>query len=511
MRLVQHYLIEAAQRFSEKTAIICDEKKLTYTEFIEKTEAVLAVLSETGLRKGDRALILLSDKADFLVAFYAVIARGAIAVPLGEGIAFPTIEQIAQDCSPFILVTSSRDLGNYPLLCDRLSCRVMFFDKEKMDTSSHSEKLNNVEHDDGAAILFTSGTTGRRKGVLLSHRNLIQATLNINEFMRIDSNIREFVAVPLTHSFGLGRSRCVLFAGGTLVVNNGMLNPVALVRSVLKHQCDAISSVPSGFAMFFGRLESLLQRIGPQVRFIELGSSPMPLDHKMKLLEIFPNARICMHYGLTEASRSTFIEFRTEQRKLHTAGFPSPNVAISIVDEEGRKVRQMQTGEILVRGDHVAVGYWQDDKLNTERYTKDGWLKTGDYGYLDEEGYLHLLGRKDEMINMGGVKISPLEVEEKIHETYPDWQVCVVGIPDPAGIVGEIPVLCYISRDGKKITSSELSQVLSNRLEREKTPRIVYRVNSFPVSGNKIVRKELRRKILNDPEFQPQEDEKTIS
>jgi long-chain acyl-CoA synthetase len=171
----------------------------------------------------------------------------------------------------------------------------------------------------------------------------------------------------------------------------------------------------------------------------------------VSLFEVFANARTHMYYRLTEASRGTFIEFRTEQRKLQTAGLSSPNVAISIVDGEGRRADEMRTGEILVRGDHIAVGYWQDDKLNMERCTKDRCLRTGDYGFLDEEGYLHLLGRRDQTIDMGGVKISPLEMEEKIHEAYPDWQVCVLGIPDPAGMVGEIPALCHISRDGEKL------------------------------------------------------------
>jgi long-chain acyl-CoA synthetase len=515
MRLIHHYLIESAQQFPTKDAIICDDKILSYMEFMERIKALSIVLSDYGLRKRDRALILLGDKTDFLVACYAVIARGSIAVPLLEGSALQSIEQITSSCSPHVLLTSKKDLVEYPFLRDRLPCGFLMIDdmpdsshkpypssrtslkRELSQAKNDSLESGEVAEDDGALILFTSGTSGKKKGVLLSHKNLVQTTLNINDFMRIDSNIREFVAVPLAHSFGFGRSRCVLFAGGTLVFINGMLNPVGLVQSVLEHQCNAISSVPSGFAMFLGRLEAILHRVGPQIRFIELGSSPMPLDHKIKLLEIFPNARICMHYGLTEASRSTFIEFRTEQRKLHTVGRPSPNVSIAIEEEGGRRLDPMHTGEILVRGGHVALGYWENDELNRQRYTSDGWFKTGDYGYLDEEGYLSLLGRKDEIINMGGVKISPLEVEERIREAYPDWDICVVGVPDPAGIVGEIPVLCYISKDGRTITPSDLSQVLRTRLDRNKIPRVVYRIEALPRSENaKILRRELRQKIV---------------
>lgn len=515
MRLVHHCLIEAGRRFPEKTAIVCDDRKLSYGEFLRRVSALSTMLREAGLNRGDRALILLGDKVNFLVASYAVIARGAIAVPVIEGSAPVTIEQIAGDCTPHVLITSPRDLVDSPLLRHRLSCtfcfvedsltgaakrgfsKVIVFDKETKHEGIGFQDPADFGEDNGALIFYTSGAAGKKEGVLLSHRNLIQAALNINEFMGIDSDICEFVASSLAHSPGFARSLCVFFVGGTVVVNNGSLNPMSLVQSVLRDKCDAISSVTSGFAMFFGRLESILQSIGHQIKYIELGSAPMPLDHQIKLLEIFPKARICMHYGLAEASHSTFIDLRKEQRKLHTAGRPSPNVAISISDDQGQRLGEMQLGEILVRGAHVAVGYWRNDEAHMQRFTSDNWFKTGDYGFIDGEGYLHLLGRKDEMISMSGLKISPLEVEERIREAYPNCEICVVGVPDPEGILGEIPVLCYAAKDGKTISPSGLSQVLSTRLDGNKIPRVVYRVESLPRTENaRMLRSELRKKII---------------
>lgn len=515
MRLVHHCLVEAGWRFREKTAIVCDGIKLSYEEFVERVSALSTVLGDVGLSKGDRALVLLSDKADYLVASYAVIARGAIAVPVIDGSAPVTIEQIALDCTPSVLITSSRDLGDGPFLTHKTSYAVCFveeslagtvkrgnskvivFGKEAKHGSIDFQDPIDLGEDDGALIFYTSGATGKKEGVLLSHRNLIRAAQNSSEFMGIGSDTCEFVASPLTHPHGFGRSLCIFSIGGTVVVNNGSLNPMSLVQSILRDKCDAISSLTSGLTVFFGRLESLLQRIGPQIRYIELGGAPMPLDHEIKLLGIFSKAHICMHYGLTEASCSTFIDLRREQRRLHTVGRPSPNVALSIADDQGQRLGEMQMGEILVRGDHVAIGYWRNDEVHAQRFTRDNWFKTGDYGFIDEEGYLHLLGRKDEMINMGGHRISPLEVEERIREVYPDCEVCVVGVPDPEGILGEIPVLCYVAKDGKTITPSGLSQVLSARLERNKIPRVVYRVESLPRTENaRMLRSELRKKII---------------
>jgi long-chain acyl-CoA synthetase len=515
MRLVPHCLIEAGRRFPEKTAIVSDGRRLSYEGFLRRVSALSTILRDVGLNRGDRALILVSDKTDFLVASYAVIARGAIAVPLIDGSSPITTEQIAQDCTPHVLITSFKDLADGPLLNHRPSYTVCFvaeslagtakrgnskvivFGKEPEHGSIDLQDPIDSSEDDGALILYTSGANGKKEGVLLSHRNLIQATLNTNDSMGIDSDICEFVALPLTHSLGFGRSLCIFFVGGTLVVNNGSLNPMSLVQSVLRDKCDAISSATSCFTMFFGRLESLLQHIEPQIKYIKLGTAPMPLDHAIKLLEIFPKARICIHYGSAEASCSTFIDLRKEQRKLHTVGRPSPNVAISISDDQGQRLGGMQMGEILVRGDHVAVGYWRNDEARTQRFTGDNCFKTGDYGFIDEEGYLHLLGRTDEMINMGGHKISPLEVEERIREAYPNCEICVVGVPDPDGILGEIPVLCYVAKDGKTITPSGLSQVLSARLDGNKIPRVVYRVESLPRTENAtMLRSELRNRII---------------
>ncbi|MBI4553685.1 MAG: acyl--CoA ligase [Candidatus Latescibacteria bacterium] len=516
MRLIHQYLLEAACRTPDKTALICDDKPLVYDAFIHRMQALSGLLIDAGLRKGDRALIVISDKMDFLVACYAVIAAGGLAVPIMEGAAAATIQQVAHDCTPQTLLSTSQDLTAYPDLRERVRCSIMLLDTtgpasphdpwhrativphDALHRGNGSLRTPDIQEDDGAFILYTSGTTGKKKGVLLSHRNLIQSTLNINEFMGIDADIREFVAIPLTHSFGFGRSRCVLFVGGTLVVTNGMFNPVAAVQQMREHRCDALSSVPSGFALFFGRMESSLCRIGPQVRFVEIGSAPMRLDHKLKLTEVFPNARLCMHYGLTEASRSAFIEFRHDRDKLDTVGRPAPHVEIAILPDQEPGEKDGQTGEIAVRGAHVAAGYWQNGDLNAQRFTEDGWFKTGDYGFLDEDGYLHLLGRKDDIINMGGLKISPIEVEESIRTAYPHCEVCVVGIPDPAGLVGEIPVLCYVSRDGSSITLPELSHALSSRLDRHKIPRIVYRLEQLSKTENgKILRHELRRTLLD--------------
>ena len=510
-RLVHETLFQTAEQYPRNMAVICDGQATTYAELISEIKPLSEMLVDGGLVSGDRVAVLLADKKDFLVACYAVMAAGGIAVPVHEGCAPDTVEEIARDCEPRFLVAGTSDLDQFPDLAGKLRTSLVCFrngrsatgkesylvSDERIFAGNGSTKTKDGHADNGAMILYTSGTSGKRKGVCLTHRNLMQASVNINAFMNIDGPVTEFVSVPLTHSFGFGRARCVFLVGGTLVFSNGMLNPVTMTHVIRENECDAISAVPSGIAMFFGRFEHLLSQIGGRIRFMEFGSAPMPKEHKLKLVEMFPSARICMHFGLTEASRSTFIEFHSERHKLETVGRASPNVELSILDPVGVSQAAGENGEIAVRGKHVTNSYWDNPELTEERISRDGWLRTGDFGFLDEDGYLHLRGRKDDMINMGGIKISPLEIEEPLRTVLPSVELCVVGYPDPQGIAGEIPVLCYETSGDRKIQQSELMDLLSTRVDRFKIPRLAVPLHRLPKTNNqKIKRQEVRQLVM---------------
>jgi len=190
------------------------------------------------------------------------------------------------------------------------------------------------------------------------------------------------------------------------------------------------------------------------------------------------------------------MEFHVDRKRTLTVGRAAPYAEISIIDDVGDRVGKGQAGQIIIRGEHSFSGYWQQNNQGFSVSEPPLWFHTGDIGILDKDGYLCVLGRKDEIINMAGLKISPIEVEEKIRELYPDIEICIVGLPDPAGIVGEIPVLCCIEDNGKRIITSELSANLSTRLNKDKIPRIVYRVERFPKINNIIARHELRKQLL---------------
>lgn len=510
MQLVHEQLRQSCERSPDSAAIISDGETLTYGRLWLKVELLAGLLVELGVERGDRVVILLRDKPTNIVACYAVIRCGAIAVPLADGSSERSVVAAVQDSGCVVMISSSEDLLSFPHIRDDIRSTVITI--ERWTQSSGQPPSYRIlgragktlwkhrtlpdalrsQPDDGAFILYTSGTSGDKKGVLLTHRNLFHATCNINAFTQIGSDLRECVLAPLAHSFGLGRVRCILAVGGTVMFPRRPSLPSTIIHAILDEHCNAFSAVPSALEPLFGTFEPMLHAVGRRVRFIELGSAPMPVDRKSRLIDLFPNARICMHYGLTEASRSTFLDLTAESSRLDTVGRPVPGVEISI-DHQVLLDESDKSGEILIRGKHVTTSYWNNPHLTRERLTTDGWFRTGDFGYMDADGYLHLLGKDSDMINMDGIKISPFEVEMRMLEAFPGVDMCVLGLPDPSGIHGEVPALCYVSSHNIHLTPADVFQKLISKLDRFKIPRLVYGLKAMPRTSNgKISRSDVR-------------------
>lgn len=269
-----------------------------------------------------------------------------------------------------------------------------------------NESHQPLSNDDLALMLFTSGTEGEPKGVSLTHRNLADVVSRLNNIMHTTSDIREYVGVPVYHSFGFGRCRAVLAAGGQAFIPARGFNPVEINAMLERGEINAISAVPSLWRILM-QSDALSKQAAQRVRWIEIGSQFMSADEKVALRTLFSEAVIVQHYGLTEASRSTFLEVhKASLSQLDSVGKPFGNVELQISD----------SGRILIRGPHVAT---------------QGWLTTNDLGHM-QDGYLYYEGRADDIINCGGLKLSPDDLERSIAaslKTAADLAVCRV--PDP--------------------------------------------------------------------------------
>ena len=258
--------------------------------------------------------------------------------------------------------------------------------------------------DNTALITFTSGTTGNPKGVILSHNNLSNVVMRLNAVMRVDSDIREYIGVPVYHSFGLGRCRAVAAVGGQFFIPM-MFRPAQIGEMLRKGRINAISAVPGLWRILLAN-KDLIGSHGKRVKWIEIGSQYMGPREKEELRMLFPNARIVLHYGLTEASRTTLLEIHQEDEdRLKSVGRALGEVKIKLTVDQN----------IAISGPHVAKGYIIDGKERPVS-DKEGWLVTKDLGKIDD-GYLYYQGRSDDVINYGGMKISPELLENKIYNT----------------------------------------------------------------------------------------------
>ena len=236
-----------------------------------------------------------------------------------------------------------------------------------------------------------------------------------------------------------------------------------------------------------------MKKCSDKIRYIEIGSAFMKTEHKHKLMQLFPKARICMHYGLTEASRASFIEFHNDKQYLHTAGMPSPNVEIQIWDKSNKNLPKNTVGEIVVKGDFVMCGYWNKPEL-TNNSILNSWLKTGDVGKIDNNGFIHLLGRTNDIINIGGLKIAPGEIEEVLLNYEGICEACVIGIPSNDHLSRDV-VKAFIVTDNIDIDIEKIIGYCMDQMESYKVPQTIEIVNSIPkTSSGKIQRHILRKK-----------------
>jgi long-chain acyl-CoA synthetase len=327
--------------------------------------------------------------------------------------------------------------------------------------------------------------------VCLTHANIAGSASNTNGFIGTCSDDIEALALPLSHSFGLGRLRCVLMAGATLVLVGNFANLKSFFSVLDAWHVTGFGMVPAVW-QYIKRLSGRrIARFAEQLKYIEIGSAALPIEDKRLLMEIFPNTRLCMHYGLTEASRAMFTEFHANAGNLETVGRPASSlVEASIRDDDGNPVANGVDGEICVRGNMVTRSYFKPQD-NAGSFYGD-WFRTGDWGHRDDEGNFYLTGRKKELINVGGEKVSPATIEDAIRSLGITDCACIA-VPDPNGVLGEVPK-AFLQKDDKQVTIEDIKQQLTQLLPPHEIPVEWEWVDSIPrTSSGKIQRLKLKQ------------------
>lgn len=486
---VLRQILTHSERSPEKTAVISGDGSLSYGELAETIRSRAGSLVRNfGVRPGDRIVLMAGVHAEFVCTYLAAHAIGAVCVPLDPHAAQRRLADVAQRVTPRVVVTETGDGSGRPE-------RVSFDALATADDASRGIDFSELDAADTADVLFTTGTTGKSKGVVLSHNALATACAHINAFIGTGGDAVEVLPLPLSHSFGLGRLRCILTLGATLVLVPGFVNAASILRTIAKHRATGFASVPTGIAILLSDSGATLRRFAKQLDYIEIGSSTMPLEQKHQLMKLLPNTRICMHYGLTEASRSAYLSFHDDRERLKSIGRPSPGVEMRVADDSGNEAGRGKTGRIQVRGDHLMSAYWQDPEL-TAKTLKDGWLDTGDLGRCDDQGYYYLTSRSSDIINVGGRKVAPEEIEAVLSGHPAVAECACVGIPDPQGLSGEIISAFLVAHaDIDKLPPfAALATLLRQHVEPYKIPRRFTWLDALPkTSSGKLMRRELKK------------------
>jgi len=482
MKSIVEQIFHHASSNGEKIALTDGKASLTYAELVSSTLHARELLSDKyGVSAGDRVILAADKQVEFAPAYLACHLLGATTLPIAPDTNPNRYDLIKSKSTPSLVIGFSEQ--------DSSTRKAELNEFRGSVSALHNDSFSFPILDDIADIIFTTGTTGEPKGVQLSQRNIAAAARNINSFVANSEDDVEMLALPISHSFGLGRMRCALSNGQTLVLQGGFANVKRFFRFIEDYGVNGFGMVPASWALLKRLSGNKIGEYADQIHYIEIGSAPMPLEEKETLIELLPHTRICMHYGLTEASRSSFIEFHSEQSHLDTVGKPTPGMTITIRDEQGVVLPAGARGEICVSGDAVTVGYLGIP--NESSFWGDSF-RTGDCGYATDNGYITLVGREKEMINVGGKKVSPIEVENVLQEfDFVEDCVCI-SAPDPSGILGEVVKACIVTSDPSKIDKETIDTMIGSRLEGYKHPAIYQLIDEVPkTSSGKIQRLSL--------------------
>ncbi|HEX7180492.1 MAG TPA: AMP-binding protein [Thermoanaerobaculia bacterium] len=470
-----------------KPALRYDADDLTYSGLFDEADRIAAGLQARGLKKGDRVAFFLGNRPEFVTAYLAVIRLGAVMVPINLAYRWREIGHMLRDASPRLLLTERERL---PVLDeveaeDRQSVEEVIL-AEDLAGWQGEPTIPTVDGDDLAMILYTSGTTGRSKGAMISHNNVMATVTGLLAAWAWEPADVLLLTLPLFHTHGLVVGlHCALAAGATVLLR-GRFDAKEAVRELLGGEPTLFFGVPTMYVRLVEELRRIEDRSGlRRMRLFCSGSAPLAPETFAGFRELTGHD-ILERYGMTETGMNLSNPY-AGARRPGTVGTPLPGVSARIVDGEGNDVPPGTEGELLVRGGNVFSGYWQAPEKTAESFLL-GWFRTGDLARQDpDDGYITLLGRRHELIISGGFNIYPREIEEVLTSFPGVKEAAVVGRSHPEW--GEVPAAFLVT--DREIDTNELIAFCRGQLAGFKVPRTVQYLDTLPRNALGKVQKHL--------------------
>ncbi|MCC2614883.1 acyl-CoA ligase (AMP-forming), exosortase A system-associated [Aestuariibacter halophilus] len=514
-QLVSH----TAQRTPEAHALIFKREELTYAQLEAQVEQAAGGLAGIGLSRHSRVAVFLPKRIETIVSLFASSRAHGVFVPVNPVLKAPQVQHILNDCDVQILITSSDRLKGlqdilpdcpalqHIVLVDKLPATEMttlpvtLWSEMPQGQITHQHRVDN----DMAAILYTSGSTGKPKGVVLSHRNLVCGAMSVSQYLENNADDVILALLPLSFDYGLSQVTTAFLVGATCVLLDYLL-PGDVVKTMAKHQVTGLAAVPPLWQQLMK--VNWPQEATHQLRYFTNSGGAMPKVTLDKLRETFPNAHPYLMYGLTEAFRSTYLHPSQVDQRPGSMGKAIPNAEIMVVREDGSECDVDEPGELVHRGPHVSLGYWNDSEKTAERFKpvpskQNGLILqemavwSGDTVKRDAEGYLYFVGRRDEMIKTSGYRVSPMEVEEALYQGIEALaEVVACGVNDLE--LGQAIVVLMVLKEGEALDENALLALCKKHLPNFMHPKHLEVHEALPRNPNGKVDRSTLSKAMKE-------------
>ena len=511
MLLVSQFLEDSAARLPDKTALICGRQRLTYTQINAAANRLAHSFVDQGLKRGDRVVLYLPNCVELVVGIFATLKAGGVFVIVNATTKQEKLAYMVNNCRAQAIVARGKTATIIAEVKKAApSVRTVVFTGKQATTavSTHpdSQTYAHIQatypetavvtptiDQDLACLIYTSGSTGDPKGVMSTHSNVVFAASSIITYLENRSDDIVFCALPLSFDYGLYQLLMVCKFGGTLVLENSFAYPAKALRLMAEEKVTGFPGVPTMFALL---LQMDLSKFNlTSLRYITNTAAALPPKHIQEIREMFPEATLYSMYGLTETKRTLYLPPAQLDKRPGSVGIAIPGTEVWLEDEQGQRLGANEIGELVIRGGHVMLGYWENPAATAHRY-RPGPLPnqrvcySDDLFRMDEEGFFYFVGRKDDIIKSRGEKVAPKEVETVIYGLAGVTETAVIGVPNP--ILGEA-IKAFVVAPQKELTEKEVIRHCRAHLEDFMVPQIVEFKTELPkTSSGKITKKALK-------------------
>ena len=496
--LLHQWFERHARERPDHVALVCETQRYTYAQLDRLARALAITLQGAGLQRGDRVAIYLENCVEAVVSIFAVLKAGGVFMPVNPQVKADKLAYLLKDSEAHTLIahgtftdTVTKALEGVSTLralimtqppVENIATKpVMSFDTAIADAGRELAQPSTIDQD-LASIIYTSGSTGDAKGVMVTHLNMVTAATSISTYLGLRDDDIILNVLPIAFDYGLYQVLMSSRVGATLVLQRSLAFPVKVLETMVREKVTVLPGVPTVFTMLlnlgsFGKYD---------LRTLRLVTNTAAALSEVQIRQIrasFPTATLFSMYGLTECKRVTYLPPDQLDVRPMSVGRGMPNEEVWLVDEEGKRLPNGRTGELVVRGSHVMRGYWRKPEQTAERLKAgdlpgEMYLYTGDIFRTDSEGYLYFVARKDDIIKSRGEKVSPREVENVLHKLDGVLEAAVIGVADD--VLGEAVKAFIVLKPGFSWTDRDVIKHCLAHMESFMAPKQVVFVDALP-------------------------------